>query len=255
MSGTLTIKLNKGSITQISLNRPSMHNAFDDQMIQDLLDALDSVEADETIRCLVLRGDGKSFCAGADLNWMRRTVDFTEAENYEDSLKLSKLMDKLDSFPKPTIAVVHGNVYGGGVGLAACCDIVLAERQTRFCLSEVKLGLIPAIISPYVVRAIGERLCRRYFLTGEIFTAEEAMRYGLVHALYDKTESDSTLHLFAQALLQGAPKAQKQAKILLRDIENVPLTDTLRKDLAHRIAHIRIEVEAQERLKTFLTQS
>ena len=177
----IIFNLDNQGIATITLNRPEIHNAFDDAIISELNLVLDKIESDSSIRVVVLRAEGKSFSAGADLRWMRRMADYTSAENKADAMQLAALMDKLNHLNKPTIARVQGAAFGGGVGLVACCDIVVASDRALFCLSEVRLGLIPAVISPYVVAAIGERASRRYFMTAERFKAEEALRLELVH--------------------------------------------------------------------------
>ena len=168
-------------VAWLTLNRPEVHNAFDDRMIAELLDALATVRNSNEVRALVLRSEGKNFSAGADLGWMRSMAAKNYDENIADAAELSRLMQELDELPQPTIALVQGAAFGGAVGLAACCDIALATPASSFCLSEVKIGLIPAVISPYVMRAMGTRQARRYMLTAERFNAEEALRIGLVH--------------------------------------------------------------------------
>ena len=244
-----TLTLNKNTVTTLTLNRPDRHNAFNAQMIEEFIQALEEIEAHEESRCLVLKGMGKSFCAGADLQWMKEMIASTKQDNQQDSFRLSELMHKLKTLSKPTIALVHGNVYGGGVGLVACCDIALAETQTRFCLSEVLLGLIPAIISPYVIEAMGSRVCSRYFQTAETFTTEESLRYGLIHIEYGQGESQAYLDPLTKSLLKGAPHAQKKAKRLIENVKGQPIHLNLRKDLAKQMAEIRVSEEAQERLK------
>lgn len=248
-----TLQIKTGNITTLTLNRPSVHNAFNDKMIAELIEALHSIEKDGETRVLILKGNGKSFCAGADLNWMKGMAAYSEEENFADSKKLDELMYTLNAFPKPTIAVVHGNVYGGGVGLTACCDIALAEEGTKFSLSEAKLGLIPAVISPYVIQAIGTRQARRYFQTAEVFSAQKAASLGLVHELY-VGEPGAVLEEITEALLQGGPNAQKEAKDLVDDVGNRAIDIGLRDDLAHRIAKIRVGEEAQDRLQKFLSK-
>src|SRR5690606_33280600 len=176
-------------VTEVVLNRPDKRNAFDDVIIQQLINALEDVDADNNTHIVILRSEGKHFSAGADLGWMRRMADNSRQENLDDSRELARLMNVLNHLSKPVIGLVQGAAFGGAVGLAACCDIVIATEKSSFCLSEVKLGLIPAVISPYVVRAIGERQARRYFISAEVFTAKQAQEYGLVHIVCDDVDA------------------------------------------------------------------
>src|SRR6187402_1177356 len=173
--------IREGSLARLVMNRPDVHNAFDDGLIAELSDVLDQVEGDDTVRAVVLTGAGASFSAGADLNWMRGMAGASEADNRADSLRLATLMRRLQFLAKPTIARVNGAAFGGGVGLVACCDIAIGAEGAKFALSEVKLGLVPAVISPYVIAAIGEREARRLFITAEVISAQEALRIGLLH--------------------------------------------------------------------------
>lgn len=241
------------SVSEIVLNRPEKRNAFDDVIIGQLLDALTDVNADPDTAVVVLRSAGKHFSAGADLGWMRRMADNSQQENLEDSRELARLMDCLNHLDKPVIGLVQGAAFGGAVGLAACCDMVIASEATRFCLSEVKLGLIPAVISPYVVRAMGERQARRYFISAEVFSAREAEHFGLVHCVCEDVEAmharcDALLHQLAQ----NGPEAMQAAKRLIFAVSHQPIDDTLREDTARRIAEIRVGAEGQEGLSAFL---
>ncbi len=242
----------QGPIGLITLNRPERHNAFDDALIAELTEALRAMEADEAIRIVVLSGAGKSFSAGADLNWMRRMAGFSMEENKRDAMGLAALMRTLAHLRKPTVARVHGAAYGGGVGLVACCDIAVASQQASFSFSEAKLGLIPAVISPYVVAAIGERYARRYFLTAERFDAAEAWRIGLVHELTMPEELDEKLGDIVDALLACGPVAQKEAKELLRAVASRPFSSEVMQDTAERIAKIRSSPEGREGVAAFL---
>ena len=241
-------------VATVTLNRPKLHNAFDDAMIAALTDAIKALGSDPAVRVVVLRGAGKSFCAGGDLAWMRRMAGYGREENLADARALSELMHVLDTLPRPTIAVVHGAAYGGGVGLVACCDIAVATMGARFCLSEVKLGLIPAAISPYVVAAMGRRAARRYFLTAEVFDAAEARRIGLVHATL-RMDLGNREWLVAEAarnqLSKGGPIAQAAAKALIADVAHVP-AEKLRDETARRIAEIRAGDEGREGVSAFL---
>jgi methylglutaconyl-CoA hydratase len=238
----------------ITLNRPQIHNAFDDLLIADLTAELSSLAEDEAVRAVVLTGSGKSFSAGADLNWMRRTASYTEAENYADARALAKLMATLNELPKPTIARVNGAALGGGTGLVACCDIVVASTQAVFGTTEVRLGLIPSVIGPYVIAAIGARQARRLMLTGERIAAAEAARIGLVHQVVDPDELDRTIESNLGHLLAGGPSALAAAKRLIRDLAGRPLGPDLIADTAERIAALRATPEAREGIAAFLAK-
>jgi methylglutaconyl-CoA hydratase len=252
MSESLAIE-RQGPIGLITMNRPERHNAFDDVLIQELTEALRSMEAEDGIRVVVLSGAGKSFSAGADLNWMKRMAGFSTEENRHDAMGLGALMRTLAHLRKPTIARVQGAAYGGGVGLVACCDIAVATQHAKFALSEARLGLIPAVISPYVIAAIGERAARRYFLTAETFEAAEAWRLGLIHELGGgEGELDEKIGLITDAILAGGAVAQREAKDLIRAVSGRPVTSELIQDTAERIARIRSSPEGREGVAAFL---
>lgn len=240
-------------VAHLIINRPEVHNAFDDDVIEQLINQLQAVNEDSEIRVLVLRSNGKNFSAGADLAWMKRMAQNSYQENLEDAGRLAKLMEELNNLSKPTIGLVQGAAYGGAVGLAACCDIVIAAESSQFCLSEVKIGLIPAVISPYVVRAIGERQSRRYFVTAEVFTARQAQEFGLVHEVVaDVAMMDDACNRFIDQLRRNSPQGMHAAKELIfavsgKDIDQVVIDDT-----ARRIAEIRVSAEGQEGLGSFL---
>jgi methylglutaconyl-CoA hydratase len=243
----------QGPLGLVTMNRPERHNAFDDELIGELTEALRSMEAEDGIRVVVLSGAGKSFCAGADLNWMKRIAGFSMDENRRDAMGLAALMRTLAHLRKPTIARVHGAAYGGGVGLVACCDVAVASHATIFSLSEAKLGLVPAVISPYVIAAIGERAARRYFLSAERFDAAEARRLGLVHEVTaGEGEMDRKIGLIADAMLACGPAAQREAKELIRAVASRPVTSELIQDTAERIAKIRSSPEGREGVAAFL---
>ena len=243
----------QGPIGLITLNRPERHNAFDDALIAELTETLRTMEGDDAVRVVVLSGAGKSFSAGADLHWMKRMAGFSKEENQRDAMTLGALMRTLAHLRKPTVARVHGAAYGGGVGLVACCDIAVATHTATFSLSEAKLGLIPAVISPYVVSAIGERAARRYFLTGERFDAAEAWRLGLLHDLApSEDELDGKIGEIVEALLECGPVAQREAKELVRAVSARPVTSELIQDTAERIARIRSSPEGREGVGAFL---
>lgn len=236
----------------LTLNRPEVHNAFDDVLIAEMTAALKNLAGDPQVRLVCLAAAGKSFSAGADLGWMRRMADYSHAENLADAMALAKLMRTLNELPKPTLALVQGAAFGGGVGLVAACDIVLATPVVKFCLSEVKLGLIPAVISPYVVAAIGARAARRYSISAERFDAERALQLGLVHEIVSAdalaTEADS----LGRLLLQNGPQAMAAAKQLVADISQRPLNAELIADTAERISVTRASAEGREGLSAFL---
>ncbi len=246
------LKTSDRGIASVILNRPEQHNAFDDGMIVELIELLGRLEQEDRVRVLVLRAAGKSFSAGADLNWMRRMADYDLARNQDDAMQLAELMRRLNCFPKPTIALVQGAAYGGGVGLIACCDIAIASPAASFCLSEVKLGLIPAVISPYVIEAIGTRAARRFMLTAERFDAERACQLGLVHEVVEAQDLDAKLDSIVESLLAAGPAAQSAAKELIRVVSHKPIDDGLIQDCAQRIARIRASGEGREGLNAFL---
>lgn len=236
----------------LTMNRPEVHNAFDDTLIGALTSELRRLEADDAVRVVILAAAGKSFSAGADLGWMRRMADYSHAENLADARALAELMRTLDRLAKPTIALVQGPVYGGGVGLVACCDIALATPRAQFCLSEVKLGLIPAVISPYVVTAMGARAARRYFISAERFSAQEALRLGLVHELVAEDELAERGAALAAQLLQNGPRAMAAAKELVAEVARRPLDEGLIAETAEWICATRASAEGKEGLGAFL---
>ncbi len=253
IAGAAVIVSRMAGVATLTLDRPRVHNAFDEAMIAELTAALVAQAGDPTVRVVVLAATGKSFCAGADLGWMGRAADFTAAENLADARALAGLMSTLDGLPKPTIALVHGPAYGGGVGLVACCDVVVATPAARFQLSEVKLGLIPAVISPYVVAAIGARQARRYFLTAETMPADEALRLGLVHALCaDEADLMATRDRLLEAFGSGGPEAIADAKDLIATLASRSIDGRVIEETAGRIARRRTHAEAREGIAAFL---
>ena len=239
-------------VARVTLNRPDLHNAFDDALIHELTLALEEAARDPSVRVLVLAGAGKSFSAGADLNWMKRMASYSEADNARDAVALANLMRTLAGLPKPTIARVQGAALGGGVGLVACCDIAVASEDAVFSLSEVRLGLIPSVISPYVLRAIGRRASHRYFLTAERFPALEALRIGLVHEVVPAAKLDNCVEALAAELMKGGSHAQAAAKQLISDVAEAKLDDSLVAETARRIAAIRVSAEGREGIGSFL---
>ncbi len=243
----------RGAVAWLTLNRPQIHNAFDDTLIAALTDALARANADPAVRAVVLSGNGSCFSAGADLNWMRGMAGASEQENREDSLRLARLMRNLQFLSKPTIARVNGAAYGGGVGLVACCDIAVGVDSAKFALSEVKLGLVPAVISPYVIAAIGLREARRLFITGEVFDAAVAARIGLLHAVVSASELDEAIERQIYLLAKAGPQAQREAKQLALRIGGVDPAQAERIDAANAelIARLRVSTEGQHGLGAF----
>jgi methylglutaconyl-CoA hydratase len=241
-------------VARIALNRPDVHNAFDDELIRELTETLQKFDADSAIRAVILTGNGASFSAGADLNWMRRMATASESDNRADSERLAALMRTLNFMTKPTIARVNGAAYGGGVGLIACCDIAIAVDSAKFGLTEVKLGLVPAVISPYVIAAIGAREARRLFVTGEVFDAAEARRVGLVHDVVAASDFDAHVAAAISHLGKGGPLAQAEAKKLVLRMSNTTLHSAQSIDVenAALIAKLRVSTEGQEGIGAFL---
>ncbi len=237
----------------LTLNRPEVHNAFDAAMIARLSDVCDEIAGRDDIRTVILRGAGKSFSAGADLNWMKESVDFGRDQNEADALALAGMLGRLNALPQLTIALVHGAALGGGFGLVSCCDVVIAGPEAKFALSEVKLGLIPATIGPYVIAAIGARQARRYFQTGERLNAEKALDIGLVHMLAKSAEDmEILLEGLRGEIAKNGSYAMRAAKKLCFDLADSYITPAIMEETASRIARIRTGEEAQTRLKKFL---
>jgi methylglutaconyl-CoA hydratase len=251
-SDPVLLAVDDKGVATLTLNRPDVHNAFDDRLIAELTHKLREAAHNHAVRVIVLAANGKSFSAGADLNWMKRMAHYSDAENLRDGVALADLMHTITVLPKPTVARVQGPAYGGGVGLVACCDIAVGSRAAVFSLSEVRLGLIPAVISPHVIAAIGERQARRYFLTAERFDAAEALRIGLLHVLVDDAQLDEALRGIVDHLLKGGPKAQGAAKDLIASVANRPIDRRLVEDTAERIARIRVTPEGKEGIAAFL---
>ncbi len=242
----------KDGVARVTLNRPEVRNAFDDAVIADLKKTFTELDRDEAVRVMVLAGNGPAFCAGADLNWMKRMAGYGYHENVGDARALAEMLASLDAMSKPTIARVHGAVFAGGTGLVAACDFAVGTTEAKFCFSEAKLGLSPATISPYVIRAIGERAARRYFLTAEVFDAAEAYRIGLLSALVAADQLDSSLDELLKNLLAGGPQALAKIKQLIRAVSGRALDDALIADTARRIAEIRVSPEGKEGIAAFL---
>jgi methylglutaconyl-CoA hydratase len=249
---SITVVVDADGIATVTLNRPEIHNAFDDVMVSELNHALRELDADPGVRVVIIAANGRSFSSGANLNWMKRMAGYSEAQNVKDALGLAGLMHTLYTLSKPTIARVHGPAYAGGLGLVACCDIAIATREATFCLSEVRLGLIPAVITPYVIAAIGERQTRRYCLTAERFDAPEAFRIGLIHDLVEEHELGSTLNALVTHLFMGGPHALAQCKDWIARAAASPIDDSLVAESARRIAGLRASAEGREGIAAFL---
>lgn len=246
------VSIDPRGVATLTLNRPEVHNAFDDAMIAELIAVLRKLAKNTQVRVLVLAANGKNFSAGADLSWMRSMAQKNYQQNLDDASELATLMHQLDKFPKPTIALVKGAAFGGAVGLVACCDIAIADPNASFCLSEVKIGLIPAVISPYVMRALGERQCRRYFLTAERFSAQDALAMGLLHQLSAPDGLEQAAENFVVTILQNSPAAVSAAKSLLHNIYNRKISNNVIAHTTQAIAEIRVSPEGQEGLSAFL---
>jgi methylglutaconyl-CoA hydratase len=251
MSEMLSTEIEDG-IARVTLNRAQLRNAFDDALIGELTAAFSSLDADPAVRVVVLAGEGPAFCAGADLNWMKRMAGYSYEQNLADARALADMLATLDRMQKPTVARVHGPAFAGGVGLVAACDIALGTPEAKFCLSEAKLGLSPATISPYVIRAMGARMARRYFLSAEVFSAEEAYRIGLLSMFVPAQELDQALDALIEQLLSGGPQAQAKIKGLIRHVESARIDDLLAAETAQRIAEIRVSPEGREGIASFL---
>jgi len=242
----------QGGVARVTLDRPEVRNAFDDALIAALTKTFLDVGSDKAVRALVLAGNGPAFCAGADLNWMKRMAGYSYDENLADAQALATMLATLERMPKPTIARVHGPVFAGGTGLVAACDIAVGTPEAKFCFSEAKLGLSPATISPYVMRAIGERMARRYFLTAEVFDAQEAYRIGMLSLLVQGKDLDSTIQELLKHLLAGGPESHAKIKDLIRTVTHRPIDDALGLETAKRIAEIRVSAEGKEGIASFL---
>jgi methylglutaconyl-CoA hydratase len=239
-------------VSTVTINRPEVRNAFNDEVIAELTAVLLELGKRDEVRCVVLAGNGAAFCAGADLNWMKRMATYTRDENLQDAAGLARMLEALYACPKPTIARVQGDVYAGGIGLVAACDMAVSVDTANYCLSEVKLGLIPATISPYVIRAMGTRAAHRYFLTAERFSAVEALRIGLVHEVVTADQLDAKVAELAKSLVQAGPEAVKACKKLLHDVAGHEITPGLVRRTVEGIADIRASDEGREGVQSFL---
>ena len=251
MSSTLDIRID-GPVAHVWLNRPEVRNAFNDATIAELTKTFLALGHNPQLRAVVLGAHGKAFSAGADLNWMRAMADYTWEQNRDDAARLAEMLWTLYSCPLPVVGRLQGDCYAGGVGLAAVCDVLVAAEGVQFCLSEAKLGLLPATISPYVIRAMGEQAARRYFITAERFSAAEAHRLGLVHEVCPAEVLDERVDAIVAALVANGPQAVKACKRLVQDVAGQPISAALREDTARRIADIRASDEGRAGVRSFL---
>ena len=245
----------EGFVARVTLRRPEVRNAFNEGLIAELTATFKSLSEDPSLRAIVLAAEGKAFCAGADLNWMKAMAGYSWAENKADADRLAYMLWTIYSCPVPVIARVQGDAYAGGVGLVSVCDIVVSAESASYCLSEAKLGLLPATIAPYVVRALGEQASRRYFVTAERFSAAEAHRLGLVHELVAADALDAKVDELLAALTANGPAAVRACKKLVQDVAHAPITPSLRDDTARRIADIRASDEGKAGVQSFLNKS
>jgi methylglutaconyl-CoA hydratase len=247
-----TVRLTReGAVVRVTLDRPEVQNAFNDQMLEDLLEVFGALRNDAAARVVVLTGEGKSFCAGADLHWMKRVVDYTYEENYEDSLRLARMLREVYTCPKPVIGRVNGAAIGGGTGMVAVCDVAIASENAVFGFSETKLGLTPAAISPYLLKRMGERNVREYFLTGERFDAARAAEMGLVNAVVRADQLDATVNKKIEMVLTGGPEALAVSKELIREVSERSLEEA-GPYTAEVISKLRMSDEGQEGMNAFL---
>ena len=247
----LDLRFDAGVAT-VTLDRPDVRNAFNDEVIAELTAVFLELGRRSEVRCIVLAASGTAFCAGADLNWMKRMAGYSRDENLADATALARMLEVIYECPKPTIAKVQGDVYAGGLGLVAACDIAVAADTAHYCVSEVRIGLIPASISPYLIRAIGARAAHRWFLTAERFGAAQATACGLVHEAVPAGDLDARVAALAHTLVQAGPEAIKACKTLLHDVAGQEMSDSLLQDTAERIADIRVTPEGREGIGAFL---
>ena len=247
-----TLKIETGAVATVTLSRPEVRNAFNDEVIAELTQAFTELGKNDAVRAIVLAAEGPAFCAGADLNWMRRMADYTHAENLADAAQLAEMLRVIYTCPQPTVARIQGDVYAGGMGLVATCDMAVSVDSANYCLSEVKLGLYPATISPYVIRAMGARAAHRYFLTAERFDAAEALRIGFVHAVVAADQLDDKVAELTKALVSASPNAVKACKTLLHEVAGQAVDSALIAHTVQGIAGIRASSEGKEGVQSFL---
>jgi len=253
MTDTLQIE-RRGPVVHVRLNRPEVRNAFNDQVIVELTGTFHALAKEPSLRAVVLGGHGKAFCAGADLSWMRAMADYSWDQNRADAQALADMLWAIYSCPLPVVGRIHGDCYAGGVGLAAVCDVLVAVEGMHFCLSEARLGLLPATIGPYVVKALGEQAARRYFVTAERFDAVTAQRLGFVHEVVPAEALDAKVDEIVAALVANGPSAVKACKRLVQDLAGQPITEAMRADTARRIADIRASDEGKDGVQAFLNK-
>ena len=249
---TLDIRRPSPHVAEVWLNRPDLRNAFNSDLIAEMVQTFEALSSDTDLRCIVLGGHGKAFCAGADLNWMKTMADYTWEQNQADAGVLAELVWRIYTCATPVVGRVHGDCYAGGVGLASVCDVLVAVPEVTFCLSEARLGLLPATISPYVIKALGEQASRRYFATAERFSAAEAHRLGMVHELVGADALDAKVAEIVATLVANGPMAVKACKQLVQDVAGRPIDATLRAETARRIADMRASPEGREGVRSFL---
>ncbi|NVK55361.1 MAG: enoyl-CoA hydratase/isomerase family protein [Alteromonadaceae bacterium] len=252
MTDQVLYTLDARGVATITLNRPDKHNAFNEETIDALTAAFHRAASDPIVRVVILSAAGKSFSAGADVNWMQKMAGYNEAQNRHDAMQLATMLNTLYTLPKPTIARVQGAAFGGAVGLIACCDMAIASKLSKFCLSEVKLGLIPATIGPYVIEAMGKRVALRYFQTAEVFTARRARRLGLLSEAVNQDQLDDTIEQLIGHLLKNGPEAVSEAKQLIHKVAGKPIDAAMLTTTSEWIARKRVSEEGQEGLNAFL---
>lgn len=248
----LVLTSSEACITSLRINRPELRNAFNDELISELTNTFKNLEKDKNCRAVIISGEGESFCAGADLNWMKSMMGASKQKNEADAQRLAKMLAAINAFPKPVMAQVQGAAIGGGVGLVAVCDIVIAAENTIFALAEVKLGLIPAVISPYVISKMGVSAARRYFLTGERFKTEAALRYGLIHEVVAADQLSARVQQISQEFVSSGPEAVKAAKILALRVGSAVADQKIQNYTLKKIAALRVSPEGQEGMRAFL---
>ena len=254
MSSTLDIRRPSAHVAEVWMNRPEVRNAFNDGVIAELTTTFRAFAGDDALRCVVLGGHGKAFCAGADLSWMRAMADYTWEQNHADAARLAEMLWTVWTCPVPVVGRIHGDCYAGGVGLAAVCDVLVAAEGVHFCLSEAKLGLLPATIGPYVVKALGEQASRRYFVTAERFSAAQALALGFVHEVVAAEALDTKVAEIVAALVANGPAAVRACKRLVHDVAGREIGAALRDETARRIADIRASAEGREGVQAFLNK-
>jgi len=247
-----TLNIQPGRVAQVTLSRPEVRNAFNDEVIAELTQAFTELGQNKAVRAIILAANGPAFCAGADLNWMRRMADYSHAENLADAAQLAEMLRVIYTCPKPTVARIQGDVYAGGMGLVAACDMAVSVDTANYCLSEVKLGLYPATISPYVLRAMGARAAHRYFLTAERFDAVQALRIGFVHEVVTAEQLDAKVAELTNALANASPNAVKECKTLLHNVAGQDIDAALIAQTVEGIATIRASAEGKEGVQSFL---